>query len=155
LVMLAKKIFLDEDGYFRSGRDFPWTVPVGHVLFLMIPGVMVAAINRLRRGLISMRAGAWLFATLAIWGALLSLPLYGASARLVGAGLAVPISGAVAAWAQRPRCLCYAMGGLLGVVVVLAGLSSGRQAVRESRAVAGLPAPPSDARNVVLIVWDT
>ena len=49
----------------------------------------------------------------------------------------------------------YACAGLLGLLVVLAALSSGRQAVREYRAVAGLPAPPPGARNVVLIVWDT
>src|SRR5207248_7573394 len=34
-------------------------------------------------------------------------------------------------------------------------LSSGRRAVNESRAVAGLPSAPPGARNVVLIVWDT
>ena len=38
---------------------------------------------------------------------------------------------------------------------VLAVASSGRQAVREYRTVAGLPAPPARPRNVVLIVWDT
>ena len=49
----------------------------------------------------------------------------------------------------------YTLAGLLGLLVVLAALSSGRQAVREYRAVAGLPPPPPSARNVMLIVWDT
>ncbi len=43
----------------------------------------------------------------------------------------------------------------LGVLGVLAVLSSGWQAVREYRTVAGLPPSPPHARNVVLIVWDT
>ena len=34
-------------------------------------------------------------------------------------------------------------------------LSSGGRAWSEYRAVTGLPSPPADARNVLLIVWDT
>ncbi len=71
------------------------------------------------------------------------------------AGLARPIGGAVAVLVQRRRRLWYAAAGLLGVLIALAGTSSVRQAVRESAAMAGLPAPPANARNVVLIVWDT
>jgi arylsulfatase A-like enzyme len=37
----------------------------------------------------------------------------------------------------------------------LAALSSGQQVIREKLAVAGLPPPPPDAKNVLLIVWDT
>ena len=44
---------------------------------------------------------------------------------------------------------------MLGLLAVLAAVSTGRQVIREQRAVAGLPAPPPGARNVVLIVWDT
>ena len=44
---------------------------------------------------------------------------------------------------------------LVGLLLVLAALSSGWQVLQEYRAVAGLPAAPSGARNVVLIVWDT
>jgi arylsulfatase A-like enzyme len=154
-LMLFRKTVLDEDGYVRSGRDFPWTVPLGHALFLMIPGGAVAAVNRLRPGFVSMRAGTWLFATLACWGALLRLPLYGACTLLLSVGLSRPISGAVAVLAARPRRLWCASAGLLGVLVALVGASSVRQAVRESGALAGLPAPPAGAPNVVLIVWDT
>ena len=49
----------------------------------------------------------------------------------------------------------YTLAGLLGLLGVLAALSSGRQAIREHLAVAGLPPAPPGARNVVLIVWDT
>ncbi len=43
----------------------------------------------------------------------------------------------------------------MGLLAVIAACSSGWPALREYRAVAGLPRPPAGARNVVLIVWDT
>ena len=155
LFMLFKKFCWDQEGFLRSGRDFPWTVPVGHAVLLLIPGVVIAAVSRLRPRLVSLRAGSWLFATLAIWAALLRLPLYGACTLLLAAGLGRPISDAVASRGWHPRTVRYTPGGLLGLLGVLAALSSGRQAIREYRAVAGLPPPPPGARNVVLIVWDT
>jgi arylsulfatase A-like enzyme len=121
----------------------------------MIAVVAVAAVNRLRPGVVSTRAAASLFATLAIRGALLRLPLYGACTLLLGAGLARPIGAVVAALAERPGRLRYAAAGLLGVLAALAGGSFVRQAVRESAALAGLPATPANAPIVVLIVWDT
>ncbi len=49
-------------GTFEAARDFPWTVPVGHAVLLVIPGVVVAAVNRLRpetrlaaRGVVAVR----------------------------------------------------------------------------------------------------
>jgi hypothetical protein len=154
-LMLLRKAVLDEDSYFRSGRDFAWTVPLGHALFLMIAGGVVVAVNRLRPGFVSMRAGTWLFATLACWGPLLRLPLYGACTLLLSVALARPISAAVTGLAERPRRLWCASAGLLVVLGALVGVSSVRQAVRESAALAGLPASPAGAPNVVLVVWDT
>ena len=105
----------------------------------MIPGVVVAAVNRLRPKRISLRRRAWLFATLAIWAALLRVPLYGACSLLLAVGLGRLIGDAVAARGLHLRRLRYVLAALLGLLGVLAALSSGWQAVRESRAVAGLP----------------
>jgi arylsulfatase A-like enzyme len=154
-VMLYKKYWWYDERYFWSGRDFLWSVPVGHAVLLMIPGVMVAAVNRLRAGLVSLRAGAWLFATLAFWGALLRMPLYGSGSLLLAAGLGRLAADAVAGYRGHPRPPWYTFAGLLGLLGVLAVLSSGRQVVQEYRAMAGLPAPQPGACNVVLIVWDT
>ena len=153
--MLFRKFCWDQEGFVRSGRDFPWTVPVAHAVLLLIPGAAIAAVSRLRPRFVSMGAASWLFAVLAIWAALLRLPLYGACTLLLAAGLGRPISAAVASRGWHPRTVRYTFAGLLGLLVVLAALSSGRQAIREHLAVAGLPPPPPGARNVVLIVWDT
>jgi arylsulfatase A-like enzyme len=154
-LMLFKKYYWNDEWILGVGRDFPWTVPAAHAVLLMIPGLVIAAGSRLRPRLVSLRAGSWLFATLAIWVALLRLPLYGACSVFLAAGLGRPISAAVASRGWSPRTVRYALAGLLGLLGVLAALSSGRQAIREHLAVAGLPPPPRGAKNVVLVVWDT
>ncbi len=154
-ITLLGKYCWNKDGYFRNARDFPWTIPAGHALLLLVPGLVVAVLNRRPRGRVSLRAGVWLFAALAIWAALLRAPLYGACSLLLAVGLGRLIADAVAARGIAPLRLRYFAAALLGVWAVFAAFTSGWQVVREYRAVAGLPSPPSGARNVVLIVWDT
>jgi arylsulfatase A-like enzyme len=156
VVMLAMKYYWNALRYFWSGSDFPWSVPVAHAILLGIAGVFVAIVNGVaRQRLITLRAGAWLFATLAIWLGLLRLPLYGVCSLILAAGLGRPVGTAVAALSRRPRQVRYALAGLVGLLIVLAALSSGLRAVRRHRAMAALPAAARGARNVVLIVWDT
>jgi arylsulfatase A-like enzyme len=153
--LLLRKLCWDQEGFVRSGRDFLWTVPVAHTVWLMIPGAAIAGVSRLRPRFVSVRAASWLLAALALWAALLRLPLDGACTLVLAAGMGRPISAAVASCAGHPRTLRYTLAGLLSLLGALAALSSGRQAIRERRAVAGLPPAPPGARNVVLIVWDT
>ena len=54
----------------------------------------------------------------------------------------------------RSRQALYTFLGLVTVLVLLAGFSTGWRAVREFRTVAALPRTPPNAKNVVLIVWD-
>ncbi|HKI18106.1 MAG TPA: hypothetical protein VKA15_09505, partial [Isosphaeraceae bacterium] len=106
-IIVLKKCFWNRLKNYGSGGDFPWSVPVGHVVLLVIPGVLLAVVCRIRPRPMSLRAGSWLFATLAIWAALLRLPLYGVSTLLLAAGLGRVISGQVAALCQRPRQARY------------------------------------------------
>jgi arylsulfatase A-like enzyme len=154
LIIVLRKYCWNPEGFFRTARDFPWTVPAGHALLLLVAGLVVAVMNR-RPQSISLRMGTWIFATLAIWGALLRAPLYAAGTLLLAVGLGRVIGNAVATSGLNVRKLRFALGGLLGVLGVLAALSSGWQAVSERFAVARLPRPAAGARNVVLIVWDT
>jgi len=156
LVMMTLKKYLWNDlRYYWSGRDFLWSVPVVHAFLLVIPAVLLVLVSRLWPGRVSLRAASWLLATLAIWGALLRAPLYGACTLILAAGLGRSISGTVVGCVRQPRRGRQILAGLLGLLVVLAALSSGRHALNEYRARAGLPAPPPGARNVLLIVWDT
>jgi arylsulfatase A-like enzyme len=154
-VLLFKRFFLNPEGSFRSARDFPWTVPVGHVALMIVPGLVVATINGIRRKPLSLRASSWWFATLASWGALARLPIHNVSSLLLAAGLGRLVSAPVASLGLRSRALAGIRVSMAGLLIVLAVLSSGWQVLQEYRVVAGLPAAPAGARNVVLIVWDT
>jgi arylsulfatase A-like enzyme len=154
-ITVLGKYCWNKDGYFRNAPDFPWTVPAGHAVLLLVPGLVTAVLSCRRRGRISLRAGVWLLASLAIWGALLRAPLYGACSLLLAIGLGRVIGGAVASRGLEPRRLRYVALALLGLLAASAALSSGWQAVREYRTIAALPRPQAGARNVVLIVWDT
>jgi hypothetical protein len=81
------RLYWSDLRYFGSGRDFVWSVPLVHVVWLLIPGVLLAAISLIRTRLVSLAVGLSLLATLAIWAALLRAPLYGASTLLLAAGL--------------------------------------------------------------------
>jgi arylsulfatase A-like enzyme len=155
VIILVKKFFWNPEGYYRTARDFPWSVPVGHAVLMVIAGAAVAAASRLRPGLVSLRTGSWLLATLTIWAALLRMPLVGVCSLLLAAGFGRLISDAVAVRGLGSRRLRRAPLALLGMLGVLTVLASGRQALREYRVVDGLPPTKPQARNVVLIVWDT
>jgi arylsulfatase A-like enzyme len=154
VIIVFRKFFWNGLKNYANAADFPWSVPVGHAVLLLVPGVLLGVLGWLRPRTLSLRTAAWLFATLAIWMALLRLPLYGVASLLLAAGLGRQLSGLIASHWQRPARAWSLSLLLLGVLGILAAVSSGWRAHRESRALAGLPAPPAHARNVILIVWD-
>jgi arylsulfatase A-like enzyme len=153
-IIVLKKLLWNPEGYYRIARDFPWSVPAAHAVWMLIPGLAIALVSRLRPGLVSRRAGLWILATLAAWGALLRLPLYAAGSLLLAVGVGRLAADAFGDHIRRPWRLRGSLAALLAVLGLLAAGSSGWQSLRESRAVRGLPPAPR-SRNVVLIVWDT
>ncbi len=154
-IMLFKKFFLHSEGYVRSAGDFAWTVPLGHMILVGTVGVILAAVNGLRPGGISLRLASWLFATLAIWGPFLRMPMYIGCTLLLAVGMGRLVSDAIVARGMTPRRLRQVLGVLFGVLGILAAATTGRQAVLEHYTVANLSLPLAKAHNVVLIVWDT
>src|SRR5262249_51899826 len=118
LITLAGKYCWNNDGYFRNARDFPWTVPAGHVVLLLIPGALIALLNSRRRKRISPRVGLWLLASLASWCALLRAPLYGVCTFFLSIGLGRLVADGLVA-RITPRRLWIVAIGLLGVWSVL------------------------------------
>ena len=138
-IMLLAKWFWNNDGYVHSARDFWWTVPAGHAALLLAGAVLVVAVNICVRGRISLGAGTWLLSALAIWAALLRAPMAGLSSLVLSIGLGQLLGKMVAVRGIRPRRLVYSSPGLLGILGTLAAVSTGREVVRERRAVAALP----------------
>ena len=125
------KSFWDPDGYFRTGRDFLWTVPVGYVVLLMFVAVLLAVFGRRRPRVPSLGTILMVLRDARDLGALLRLPLYGVASLLLAAGLGRLISGPVTALVTQPARGRLTLAGLLGVFGLLAVLSSGRQWARE------------------------
>ena len=101
--IVTKKLTLNKEGSYRSARDFPWTVPVGHVVLSLVPAATLAVVSWRRPQWVSLRLGAWLLATLAFWAALLRLPFYTASSLALAFGAGKLFSDAVAAFGFGPR----------------------------------------------------
>jgi arylsulfatase A-like enzyme len=140
---------------YGQGPYFPWSVPVANLALLLMAGLVVALVNRLRPGGISARGALWFYATLALWGPMLRLPLFGLASLVLAAGVGRWISRVLER--RGPgfgRFLRSSLVGLFGVLGVLALLTTGRQAWTEARAAARLPAPPRGAKNVLLLVMD-
>jgi arylsulfatase A-like enzyme len=154
-IIFLKKLTADPPKNYENAADFPWSVPVGHVVLLLIPGMFLTIFGWLRSRPVSLRSAAWLFSTLAFWAALLRMPFYGAASLVLAVGVGRPASASIVVLCRRPRKAGYVALGLVGLLLILAVLTSGRRALREYRALSGLPPPPANARNVVMIIWDT
>jgi arylsulfatase A-like enzyme len=153
--LLLTRLWWHPEGYLRTARDFAWTVPLGHALLSGAAGLGLAAASAVRRNVVSLRTGTWVLAAFALWCTLLRLPLFGWASLILAAGLGRLVGEAVAARDIESRRLYRALAALGGVLVVLAFVTSGRQALGESFTVANLPPASRSARNVVLVVWDT
>lgn len=142
--------------YYLQGREFPWTVPLAGLALVMAPALLTVLANRIRPGLVTRHAAAWLFTTVALWGALLRLPLYASASLLLAAGVGRWASRtAVATAGRRPIAARLSLVGLFAAVAATAVATTGRHAWADYRAGAGLPQPPVGAPNVLLIVMDT
>jgi len=156
LIICLRKYFWEEQKHFQNARDFPWSVPVVHVVLMLVPGLFLAIVSRVRAGLVSLRTATCLLAVLAIWSALLRLPLYSAASFVLACALGLFASDFVVACDGRnPRRATRTVVCLVAPLGVVVAISSGWYAWKEHRAERALPPAPPQARNVILVVWDT
>ncbi len=154
-LILFRKFAWRETFSLQNGRDFAWTIPLSLAILFIIPGLFVAFVSRVKPRLGSAWVATWIFATLAIWAALLRVPLYGTGSFLLAAGLGRTIASVVVARINDRKTARLILAGIFGLFALVAALTTGRQVIGERIELARLrPAPPG-ARNVVLIIWDT
>jgi arylsulfatase A-like enzyme len=142
--------------FYRLGEHFIWLIPLGVTVMVLVPGMVLALVARLRRGGVRWRMAVGLFAFLGFLDACARLPLEIWASLLLSGGLAIQSARLVgrrrrASLELVQRTTPLLVGALLAVML----LTIGRRAWSEHRALAALPPPPSAAKNVLLIVWDT
>ncbi len=156
LGLMILKRRMTGDGFSRLGDHFYWIIPAGVGVLLLLPGTVLALIARLRRGTIPLGTALGLLSFVGFLDVCARLPLELWSSLLLSGGLAVQSARLVGARREPFLRLVRRTSPLLvGVVLAIMLLTLGRLAWSEHRAVAKLPPPPADARNVLLIVWDT
>ena len=154
LLVLKKRLF--DNDFYRLGEGFPWIIPTGVTALLLVPGAAAAAARRSSAAAgVSLGFSVGLLSFVGFLDLSAKLPLEFWASCLLSAGLAV--QSARLARGRRGFLRLAQLTTPLLVVAVLALMlaTSGARAWSEHRAVAALPAPPSAAPNVLLIVWDT
>ncbi len=136
-----------------------WMAPV--VMGLLGLGLGLLGLGLARIGRRSLAWDVGLVAVVTFLGAYLVATLQGQvfaelAALLLGAG----VSTVITRWYRRDRerlqrVMLRSLPALLVVVALLALTTIGWQQVTERRALAGLPAAPAGAQNVLLLVLDT
>ena len=154
LFVLRNRLFAGD--FYRLGDHFRWIIPAGVGFLVLVPGAALAgfAIVR-RRGL----GPGWVVGILSFVGFLdvcARLPFELWAALLFSGGLAVQSARVVASRRESFLRLVHRTIPLLfGAMVAIVLVSFGGRAWLEHQAATALPSPPADARNVLLIVWDT
>ena len=129
--IFLSKYFWHNDGYFRTARDFPWTVPLGHAVLLFLPGTFLVAAVRVCGRVVSSR---WVHGGVDLRVAWRSWPLMQRPAALTRLA-SVPAGDRIGSTyrldrmpvpARHPWCLAFIMGGSPGRAgQLLGGLLNG------------------------------
>jgi arylsulfatase A-like enzyme len=153
LMVLRKRLI--QGDFYRLGEHFVWVIPPAAAMLVVLPGMGLALIARLRRASIRPGLAVGLLAFVGFLDLGARLPLDVWASLLLSGGLATQSARMVGARSQMFLILVRRTVPVLAgiVLVTLVGTVGGR-AWSEHRAVAAVPPPPG-ARNVLLIVWDT
>jgi arylsulfatase A-like enzyme len=155
-LMVVNKRLIHGD-FYRLGESFVWLIPTGVAVLVLVPGMLLAAVARLRRRGIRPGVAVGVLAFVGFLDVCARLPLEVWASLPLSGGLAFQCARladrrrpATVRWMRRAAP--WLVGALLAVLVAQVG---GR-AWSDHRMTAALPPPPPpSARNVLLIVWDT
>ena len=138
------------------GWRIVWMTPLADVLLFALAGLPLLALARRRAGL-PIAAAAFLAAALAAASvALLFERIAWYAAAVLAAGVGVQAARLAAAHPLGTARLARRAAWTLGALAIAGGTgTAGWHALRERRALAGLPAAPEGAPNVLLIILDT
>jgi hypothetical protein len=156
LLIVLKSLHDPSPGFFRMNRNVVWMVPAFNLAAFGACGLLLGLVARLR-GRPRSRLAPSFFTFLACLTLMLAFrSLYAIAGLLLAAGIARRLGPRIAAHPEGFRRLVRgSLPALIGLAALLVGLSYGRERLEEIRGLAALPAAPSGAPNVLLIVLDT
>lgn len=143
-------------GALQISRHFPWMIPLANLVLFLIWGLVVALLGRVWN-VVRGRPSVFLLSFPACLAPLLMLPGLYRTAYLA-------LAAALATWVVRlawrfpgafRRLVHVSLPPLFFASVLFAGWKGTTVALGERWAIAALPAPPRQAKNVLLLVLDT
>jgi arylsulfatase A-like enzyme len=154
LMILKKR--LNGDEFYRLGDHFRWVIPMAVGVLVLVPGTALALIACVRRRAGPSGAAVGLLSFVGFLDVCARLPLELWASLMLSGGLAVQTARLGGAHRQGfLRLVRRTSPMLVGALLATMVLTFASRTWSEYRAMASLRTPPSDAKNVLLIVWDT
>jgi Sulfatase len=154
-LIFVNKRLIDRD-FFRLGRDFAWIIPAGVTILVLVPALVIMLISWARKGGVRLGLAVGVLSFVGFLDLCARLPLELWASLFVCGGLATQLVRLIRsrqpAFVRLVRRTVPLLAGIL--LVTMLGTIGGR-AWSEHRALSTLPPSPPNARNVLLIVWDT
>jgi len=140
----------------RLSRHFIWMTPLGNLFFFGVAGIALLLLGRVWSRAISrpMVTGGFVGLTVMALGLLLE-GLHPGAVLLLAVGIGTQVGRRTGGPVRRPKVLlALTLGGAL-VVLGLTARAEWKRHVWEETWINWLPAPPSGAANVLLVILDT
>jgi arylsulfatase A-like enzyme len=142
--------------FYRVGGDFPWIIPAGVTILVLVPAMLIVVIARVRGRPVRLGVAVAILSFVGFFDMSARLPLDLWASLLLCGGLGVQSARLVGRrHGAFLRLVRWTIPLLAGVLLTIMLVTIGGRARSEHRAETALPAAPAGARNVLLLVWDT
>jgi arylsulfatase A-like enzyme len=152
LVINKRLLFRD---FYRLGADFPWILPLGVMVMVLVPALVIGLLARVR-GSVRLGVPVLLLSLVGFLDLCARLRLELWASLIISVAMAVQSVRLVRARsAGFLRLVRRSVGWLMAILVGTMFVSLGGRAWSEYRQQATLPPAAAGAQNVLLVVWDT
>lgn len=156
LVLVQKHIRDGTPGFFQMNRQIAWMIPLFHILLFGAIGGLLAILAGTWSRFSTRRAGFFLSFISLVSLSLAIRSIHPIASAILAFGLAYRLAPLVErSCLHSARFVLPTYPVLGGIVLVLFGLSIGRETWTEQRALANLPTASSDSPHIVFVVMDT
>jgi arylsulfatase A-like enzyme len=153
-LLIINKRLINRD-FYRLGGDFPWIIPSGVTVLVLVPALLIAWFAWVR-GSVRLGVPVGLLSFVGFLDVCARLRLEMWAAAIIGGGLAIQsIRFVRPRRAEFLRLVRRTVGVLVAILVATVITTIGRRVWSEYRQISAVPSAAAGAQNVLLIVWDT